>query len=271
MKKIIVLILSISLILTPTLAQNCTIRFGSCAENEVCILSMNQTNNSHAAHCNYYGYKLCCTDIRSSRINETCAANENEILSMNATENAHVARPGYYGYKVCVDWLNCNIANSCNGLTCTASLNNTINSHIAECNYYGYKLCCGECDFNETFCQDCFNRGLTPRCTAWPCWNLGGDLPGATNCCGDDIHEYKITKTCAVGVCDSDPNDDACCSTSDKCVWNSVCYDNGWAGDIDGDGVYEECSAGIWILKPPWWRILWRDIVKIITKILGIS
>jgi hypothetical protein len=271
MKKIVTLILFISLILTSTLAQNCTIRFGSCVENEVCILSMNNTNNSHAAHCNYYGYKLCCTDIRSSRINETCAANENEILSINATENAHVARPGYYGYKVCVDWLNCNIANSCNGLTCTASLNNTINSHIAECNYYGYKLCCGECDFNETFCHDCFSRNLTLGCTDWPCWNLGGNLPGATSCCGDDAHEYKITKVCAVGVCDSDPSDDACCSTSDKCVWNSTCYENGFAADMDGDGVYEECSAGVWILKPPWWRILWRDVVKIITKILGIS
>lgn len=273
-KLIPLLILFISLIIFPTLtiSLTCTVRLGSCADNEVCILSMNQTNNSHAARCDYFGYKLCCTDVRSSRINETCAGNENAILSINSTENAHVAKVGYYGYKVCVDWLNCSVETACvSPLVGIASLYQPENSHIAEFEYYDYKLCCGECDMSYDFCYQCFNQNLlSPGCTAWSCWSLGGDLPGANACCGDDAHEYKLTRVCAVGVCDSDPTDHACCSLADKCVYNSICYENGWVGDIDGDGIYEECAAGIWILRAPWWRILWRDIVEIITKILGI-
>ncbi|MDI6806963.1 MAG: hypothetical protein QMD14_04100 [Candidatus Aenigmarchaeota archaeon] len=279
-RLLLVLTLTISLVIfsTLTLALSCAVRFGACDAGEVCILSMNNTINSHAARCDYYGYKLCCSDIRNASIRATCLENENPILSINSTENAHVAQVGYYGYKVCVDWLNCSILDSCpSPLISVASLNNTINSHIAEPLYYGYKLCCGECDMNADYCLQCCQANLLPycvppaQCTLTSCWNLGGDLPGAFACCGDDANEYKLTRVCAVGVCDSDPSDDACCSLPDKCVYNSVCYPNGWVGDVDGDDLYEECDSGIWILKAPWWRILWRDIVEAIMKILKLG
>jgi hypothetical protein len=76
-------------------------------------------------------------------------------------------------------------------------------------------------------------------------WNIGGEI-AATNCCGDDANENKITRTCDSGICTSDSSDDACCDTSTDCVYSSICYANNYLGDVDSDGRNENCNSGIW-------------------------
>ena len=82
-------------------------------------------------------------------------------------------------------------------------------------------------------------------------WNIGGEING-TACCGDDAGENRDTRACSSGVCASDANDDACCDTTTDCVYNSVCYADGYVGNPSGDGSSEKCSAGTWTdAQPP--------------------
>ena len=84
-------------------------------------------------------------------------------------------------------------------------------------------------------------------------WNLGGEGDGATACCGDDSGEYKVTRVCNAGSgsgCSSSTSDDACCaaSSSSECVYNSVCYNNGWSGISPwSTTLWATCSNGQWI------------------------
>ncbi|MBN2067636.1 MAG: S8 family serine peptidase [Candidatus Diapherotrites archaeon] len=90
-------------------------------------------------------------------------------------------------------------------------------------------------DTEENTCSECKGAGY---------WDLGGDV---SQCCGDDSGEYKKTRACDAGVCDTNSSDAACCSESSKCVYNNTCYEEGYGGDVDGDSVNEHCSNGTWI------------------------
>jgi hypothetical protein len=74
-------------------------------------------------------------------------------------------------------------------------------------------------------------------------WNVGGDV---SNCCQDDSGEYKLSRDCSPGICNSSSADVACCSSNVKCVYSSVCYESGYSGDVDGDSIEEECVSGQW-------------------------
>jgi len=113
---------------------------------------------------------------------------------------------------------------------------------------------------------DCSCKGGT--------WGLSLYEAGANgNCCGDDSGETAITRDCQemsesnwtqmghiqgdIGdsggtfyACDIDPSDTVCCNGASKCVYNGVCYDDGYVVDIDGDGIVESCvahSPGTWV------------------------
>lgn len=70
-------------------------------------------------------------------------------------------------------------------------------------------------------------------------WNIGFESGTSPSCCEDDAGEYKRVRTCSSG-CTSDPGDDACCTTNNKCVYSSVCYNPGVClGSL-------KCNAGSW-------------------------
>jgi len=279
--KIILAFLAFLFFLPPVWALDCTLRITPCKVDEVELFSMYNSTNAHAAEPSYYAYKVCCTDIVSSTIRTECAADEVEILSLYDEVNAHAARPGYYPYKVCVNWLNCTLRPVCEAWeVCTASLYDLNNSHVAACGRYDWQLCCGECDASQDVCFTCCQTGVLPGCGITPgectldsCWSLGGDLPGGSYCCGDDDAEYRLSCQTMWGVvaCLGGAADVACCHYADDCVYADTCYRDGWTGDVDADGYSEMCDAGIWIRPPPVWKILWRDLLRIISRIIGVS
>jgi len=92
-----------------------------------------------------------------------------------------------------------------------------------------------DADNNESNCTDCMGNN-------W--WNLGGDIG---QCCSDDSDEYITTRVCDANACISNPSDDACCNTNNKCVYQDQCYLDGYIGDIDGDSKNEKCDLGTWV------------------------
>jgi hypothetical protein len=259
------------LLISPALAVSCALRT-ECLADETCVLSLYQRENSHAARCGYYEHEICCTDLRSSTLSTACVGDEQEVLSLYQPEDSHVAGPGYYAWRLCLDWFNCTIRLACEPYEAIlASVYQPEDSHIARWDYYPYKLCCGDCDVAPSYCRACFDLNiLSPGCLDWSCWFLGGDQPGALACCGDDDFEFKATRVCLAGVCPSDPTDDACCNYVDDCVWDNACYRDGFVGDVNGDGVNEFCDAGIWTRPLPPWKMLWRDLLRILARIIPV-
>lgn len=90
-------------------------------------------------------------------------------------------------------------------------------------------------DTNSITCQSCVNSGK---------WSIGG----IANCCGDDVNEYKRTRVCDGYACASSTSDDACCSRSNDCVYNSVCYANG--ADYP-PSTTAKCVSGTWSYDQP--------------------
>jgi hypothetical protein len=104
----------------------------------------------------------------------------------------------------------------------------------ADCTYTD------EGDTLEEAC-DCI-KGSSPSY-----WNLGGN-ESATTCC-DDAGENRLTRLADAGMdgYNSDSADDACCSESNDCVNESVCYSNtNVSADVDEDGDNDFCNAGTW-------------------------
>ena len=103
------------------------------------------------------------------------------------------------------------------------------------------------------------NQNTCDTCKGTNYWNIGGEI-NSTVCCGDDANENKITRQCDTGICETNSSDDACCLSSNKCVYNNVCYSNGYYGDIDSDALNEVCSSGIW-KAPPKPQINWMSTI----------
>ncbi|MCW1299676.1 MAG: DUF2341 domain-containing protein, partial [Candidatus Parvarchaeota archaeon] len=76
-------------------------------------------------------------------------------------------------------------------------------------------------------------------------WNVSGDSY-YTYCCGDDTNEYNKYRICDPGSgCNNDTSDKACCNSSDKCVYNGVCYESNKVHNLPFGKAY--CSNGRWI------------------------
>lgn len=95
-----------------------------------------------------------------------------------------------------------------------------------------------DADTNSNTCNTCKGANF---------WNLGGDV---SNCCGDDSNENKNSRVCDSGVCNSNSTDVACCTSTNKCIYNGVCYSNGFLGDVDSDSLNEYCISGNWTQPP---------------------
>ena len=81
-------------------------------------------------------------------------------------------------------------------------------------------------------------------------WDIGGVGGTRHLCCQDDASEYK--KDCASqekqgsNACSVSTDDRACCDQSNDCVYQNICYNDKWEGDVDGDGHREYCAVGTW-------------------------
>ena len=86
-------------------------------------------------------------------------------------------------------------------------------------------------------------------CNAYS-WNIGGEV-AATTCCGDDSYEFR--DTCRIGVsedaCYRSIDNEACCNANTDCVFNGICYNKDYTGDVDNDGTIEFCYEGVWRIK----------------------
>jgi len=93
-------------------------------------------------------------------------------------------------------------------------------------------------DTSQTACTS-----TATGCTPYS-WNIGGET-NATVCCGDD-GEYARTRSCS-GACTTNSSDDACCTASSKCVYNSNCYSSGTSPiSVGGTGATDYCLSGTW-------------------------
>ncbi|MBN2094566.1 MAG: hypothetical protein JW727_00815, partial [Candidatus Aenigmarchaeota archaeon] len=107
-----------------------------------------------------------------------------------------------------------------------------------------------DADTNPNTCNTCrIQRDSTLR------WNLG--CSGGTSCasspntcCGDDSAEYNSTCQCNPVSCACGGDQEACCRTSDSCVWSGGCYLHDHQADIDIDGSIEYCYHGTWFAFP---------------------
>ncbi len=81
-------------------------------------------------------------------------------------------------------------------------------------------------------------------------WDIGGVGGTRHLCCQDDGSEYKIDcvsqEKQGSNACSVSTDDTACCDQSNDCLYQNVCYNNAWEGDVDGDGHKEYCAAGTW-------------------------
>ncbi len=188
------------------------------------------------AYCGTSGYNACSTSCQQ----------RGNYLGCNANTGVCGAGVSYYYYNYC------GANTACSGGSCAAAnycaTDQCINSSAVcskrcdgsgSCNNWAQATCTDR-DASQTLCTK-----STGGCTAYY-WNIGGEI-AASSCCGDDSSENKKTRTCGFKACTSDSNDDACCSATNKCVFNSVCYANGYIGNPSGDGTNEKCESGTWL------------------------
>jgi len=148
-KYLIFLFLGLLLLTYGVKALTCTFEQNSCSSG-ICVISVYQPNNTHAAECSYYTWKICCSDpfFYSSNLRyQSCQPGESAILSLYQQNNSHVEKydQGNYDYHVCVacPWVCTVRSGSCLAdEECVLSLNQTTNSHVGQCGYYGLSLCC---------------------------------------------------------------------------------------------------------------------------------
>ena len=116
----------------------------ACSSTEICLLSL-ISNNSHAAACDYYPLKICCTGLEKTEIKDQCGYGEKLIVTLANYSNSHLGEKAY-SLKVCAKWkdypINLTFKNSCDpDESCVFSLAQPENSHVGDCNYYPLKLC----------------------------------------------------------------------------------------------------------------------------------
>ncbi len=114
--------------------------------------------------------------------------------------------------------------------------------------YYEGVSCSSSGASNPSYDRDTSSARCTYSgngCTAYQ-WNVSAGSDD-TACCGDDVSEYVLNRTCSAGACTSSGSDLACCNANTKCVYGGVCYADGYLGNPSGDGTNEKCSSGTWI------------------------
>jgi len=74
-----------------TYPLECTIRQGSCYDDETCVISLYNTTNSHVANCSYYTNKLCCKKLSDLMVNSSSFQFPSTLIfGSNATINITV-------------------------------------------------------------------------------------------------------------------------------------------------------------------------------------
>ncbi len=131
-----------------TVHLNFTIVSGACPSGFTCVLSLNQTNNTHVGKCGYFGLSLC-TNVPSAAIRQnSCASGETAFIRLFQENNTHVGavEVSNYGNISCLQ-ANFNVITraSCNSPNevCAVSINATNDSHVGQCGYYGNSVCTG--------------------------------------------------------------------------------------------------------------------------------
>ncbi|MEM7827037.1 MAG: CARDB domain-containing protein [Candidatus Aenigmatarchaeota archaeon] len=143
-KRSIILLLIFFISIDTSLGFECTIKSGSCGENETCLFSLYSNENTHAGECGYYDYQLCCDEITSANIKSSCDTDEGGVISLYQANNSHAERYGYGSYSkhVCVKpAVNCTMRDACeSGETQVITLFSETNSHLGQ--GYSNKICC---------------------------------------------------------------------------------------------------------------------------------
>jgi len=121
----------------------CSIK-SSCSSNEVCLFSF-ISNNSHAATCDHYPLKICCTGLEKVEMKGECEYGEKLVVTLANHTNSHLGI-NFYPIKVCAKWKDYPIVlafkNNCSSdENCIFSLAQSENSHLGDCGYYSLKLC----------------------------------------------------------------------------------------------------------------------------------
>lgn len=123
---------------------SCSLRYGSCEENETCLFSLYSEINSHLGNCSAYDYKVCCENLKAET--GTCTPTSTALFSLAKEENSHAnyEKTREYNITICVSPQPvCVLRPQCQkNEVCIVSFYSDINSHAAKCDYYKNNLCC---------------------------------------------------------------------------------------------------------------------------------
>lgn len=134
-------------------APTVTITNGSCTGSEICIFTINSTQNAHVGSCGYYGTTVCANFTTSVVDSDACQPGnvETSLLALSQPNDTHVGQFGLSSFQshVCVtpvQGVTVRLGSCGVNEACLISLNGTDNSHVGSCGYYGYSLCVGPPD-----------------------------------------------------------------------------------------------------------------------------
>lgn len=128
---------------------NFTLRTGGCNSDELCIFSMYNYTNSHAASCGTYDWSVCGRGQSTVNLrNQVCNSNEGGVITLFNSNNAHAEtyNLGNYNYSYCTTpAVTCSYGSSAGtNEVPVVSLYNQTNSHTAE----------SAINTNKIFCRD---------------------------------------------------------------------------------------------------------------------
>jgi hypothetical protein len=198
----------------------------------------------------------CCGDDAGEYVN--LENTHSESIAFDNNENACCDSD-----RDCVSGSTCYTSGAA-GVTTYTGLNGGGNDDIAHCYNNGAQgnwLECDQSDYMDYWCGNHCGpaKGVrSPRQsgTPDPDWNAvasgetvahgeyaTGELLSGTGdleCCGDDPDEYYryydvYNTQYGMKFGDDDTSDDACCNDANDCVYDGLCYDQGYY-DLDGDG-----------------------------------
>lgn len=210
-------------------ALTCTLRSNSCAENETCLFSTYQQNNSHLGNCSEYTYKVCCDRISSANIRASCNADEGDIISVYATTNSHAAEKTFYTNKICAKFPDSPVTVTINATcdineTCIASIFSATNAHVGECGYFDQQICLRKLP-DLTVNQGSIDKNVSSPVVGDPIlfnitvWNIGDSAAVQVNVSCYDNGIYFGSSTI-----NSVPPDPSMAEPRyANCIWSSTC------------------------------------------------
>lgn len=114
----------------------------SCGDNEIELVSINDTEGGHIAEPGYYSEnKVCVEGIKQAEIRQSCKTGETHSFSMFELENAHLSMYSVYNYDVCTGRTIGRIADTCDQGSAVLSVMSDNNTHVAKPGYFSKQLC----------------------------------------------------------------------------------------------------------------------------------